>query len=254
METREGLHDGKSLAYRELQVPANSRVAVRYRCIQSNGQLESMLLNAESFDKLRTGRNATMTPVARSVGGNGTVEAYIPDAGQFFLVFKPIYETQSSQYNRTILKEHRFAYYTAKLENDTHLSAELSLREPNDVVRLMIINQSILDKTLVGWVPSSGYAYAEATGGKQINLTWVVKSSEVFYVLILPTSEDWPVPYLLKLYAAKVDGAFPVDFAYEVHVVSEGQWVLGLIPIIAGTAIIIGVSAVSTNRDSKVNS
>jgi len=213
-----------------------------------------MLLDAESFDKLRTGRNATMTPFARSIGGNGTVEAYIPEAGQFFLVFKPIYKTQSSQYDRTILKEHRFAYYTVMLENGTHFSAELSIREPSDVVRLIVINQSVLDKMLVGWVPPSGYAYAEATGSNQINLTWTMKSSEVFYVSILPTSEDWPVPYLLKLYAARVDGAFPVDFTYEVQVVSEGRWILGLIPIIAGTAIIIGVSAVSTNRDSKVSS
>lgn len=252
-ETRDDLHDGKSLVYRELVVSANSRVTIRYNCVQSNGRLESMILDAESFDKLRTGENATLTPVARSIGENGTLEAYIPEGGQFFLVFKPIYKTQSTQYNRTILEEHRFAYYTARLEDGTRLNAELSLREPNDIVRLRMINQSILDKMLVGWIPPAGYAYAEATGHNQINLTWVVKSSEVFYVLILPISEDWPVPYLLKLYAAKVDGTFPIDFTYDIHVISEGQWILGLIPIIAGTAFIIGVSAVMTSKDSEAN-
>lgn len=251
-ETKDGLHAGKTLAYRELQVSYNSRVAVRYDCVQSNGQLESMILDTESFDKLRTGRNATLTPVARSIGKNGTVEAYIPEGGQFFLVFKLIYKTQVTQYNRTVLKEHKFAYYTARLENGTRFSAELLLHEPTDAVRLMIINQSTLDKMLVGWIPPADHTYAETTGGSKIDLTYVVKNSEVFYVLILPISEDWPIPYLLELHAVNIDGAFPIDFTYSIHVVSEGQWVLGLIPIIGGTALIIGMSAVRTNKDSGV--
>lgn len=251
-EAKDELHDGKTFAYREIQVSANSRVAVRYDCVQPNGQLESMILDGESFDKLRTGKNATLVPVARSAGGNGTLEAYIPEGGQFLLVFKLMYKAQATQHNRTILKEHKFGYYTARLENGTRFNAELLLHEPTDTARFMIINQSILDKMLVDWIPPANHTYAEATGGSKIDLTYVVKNSEVFYVLILPISEDWPVPYLLKLYAVKVDGALPVDFTYSIHVVSQGQWILGLIPIIAGTALSIGISAIRADKSSGV--
>ena len=250
-ETLGSLDYGQELAYRELQLPSRTRLTVKYDCIQSKGQLEAMVLDRDSFTRIRSGVNTSITPMARSVGKNETLNVYNSEGMKLYVIFKPVFMTQISKYSDSILKEQRFGYYAARLENNTHFRAELSINRSTDVIRLMIINQTLLDKMLVGGIPLANSGYSEVSGTGNLTMNWRTKNDDKFYVMVLPTSQDWPVSYLLRLSAVKTEGDFPISFKYSIYGESEGPWVLGIIPIIGGTTALILISAAASKNPPK---
>ena len=250
-ETLGSLDYGQELAYHELQLPSRTRLTVKYDCVQSEGQLEAMVLDRDSFARIRSGGNASITPMARSVGKKETLDVYSSEDKELYVIFKPVYMTQIRKYSDSILKEQRFGYYTTRLENNTHFRAELSINRSTDVIRLMIINQTLLDKMLVGWTPLANSGYSEESGTGNLTVNWRTKSDDNFYVMVLPTSQDWPVSYLLRLSAVKTEGDFPISFKYSIYGKSDGPWILGIIPIVGGTAALILISAEASENSPK---
>lgn len=250
-ETLGSLDYGQELAYRELQLPSRTRLTVKYDCIQSKGQLEAMVLDRDSFTRIRSGVNTSITPMARSVGKNETLNVYNSEGMELYVIFKPVYMTQIRKYSDSILKEQRFGYYAARLENNTHFRAELSINRSTDVIRLMIINQTLLDKMLVGGIPLANSGYSEVSGTGNLTVNWRTKNDDKFYVMVLPTSQDWPVSYLLRLSAVKTEGDFPISFKYSIYGKSEGPWILGIIPIIGGTTALMLISAAASKNPPK---
>jgi len=89
-ETLGSLDYGQELAYRELQLPSRTRLTVKYDCIQSKGQLEAMVLDRDSFTRIRSGVNTSITPMARSVGKNETLNVYNSEGMELYVIFKPV--------------------------------------------------------------------------------------------------------------------------------------------------------------------
>ncbi len=242
-ETEEMLSPRKELAYHDLHIPANTHLNVSFSCVQKDGNIESMLMDKYSFEKFKTGENTSAEVFIRKVGRNGTLSYYFNDEDHYFLVFKPVYLTGIKELNHTLQEEQKFHYYPSQLENNTELNVEITLKNKNDKVRLMIINQTILDKMLVLWIPPEGSVYAETSGSHKVELNWLAKSDEKFYVVVLPLSSNWPLEYSIRLYAIKIDGAFPVNFIYSATGTSDGPWIFGLIPVLTGAVLIIVVTA-----------
>lgn len=253
-ETEEVLSPGRELVYHDLHIPANTNLAVSFECVQKNGKIESMLMDKYSFEKFKTGENTSVEVFMRKIGRNDTLNYYFNNDDQYFLVFKPVYLTGIKELNHTLQEAQRFHYYPAQLENDTQFNVEITLNNQHDSVRLMIINQTILDKMLVLWIPPEDSVYAEESGSEAVELNWLARNNEKFYVVVMPLSSNWPLEYSIKLYAIKIDGAFPVNFKYSATGTSDGPWILGLVPVIAGTILIIIVSAVKSPKiDKSVN-
>ncbi|WP_455369366.1 hypothetical protein [[Eubacterium] cellulosolvens] len=250
-ETEEVLSPGRELVYRDLHIPANTHLTVSFECFQKNGKVESMLMDKNSFEKFKTGENTTVEVFMRKVGRNDTLSYYFNNKDQYFLVFKTVYLTGIKELNNSLPEEQRFHYYPAQLENDTQFDVDIMLKNKHDSVRLMIVNQTILDKMLVLWIPPEGSVYAEESGNETVELNWVAKNDKKFYIVVLPLSSDWPVEYSIKLYAIKIDGAFPVNFKYSANGTSDGPWILGLVPILVGTILIILVTAVKPSKLGK---
>jgi hypothetical protein len=243
-ETEEILSPGHELAYRDLNIPDNTHLIVSFECVQKNGKIESMLMDKYSFEKFKTGENDSVEVFIRKVGRNDTLSYHFENSGQYFLVFKPVYLTGIETLNNTLQEEQKFHYYPIQLENDAQFEVEITLKNENDNVRLIIINQTILDRMLGLWVPPKDSVYAEESGNKYVELNWLATNKEKFYVVVIPLSSEWPFEYSIKLYAFKIDGAFPVSFKYSVTGSSDGPWIQGLVTIIAGTILIIIVSAI----------
>jgi hypothetical protein len=253
-ETEEVLSPGQELAYHDFNISSNTHLIVSFECVQKNGKIESMLMDKYSFEKFKTSENASVEVFMRKVGRNGTLSYHFDDGDQYFLVFKPVYLTGIKEVTNTLQEEQRFNYYSAQLENDTQFNVEITLKNKHDNVRLMIINQTILDRMLGLWVPPEGSVYAEESGSEGVELNWLANNNEKFYVVVMPLSSDWPFEYSIKLYAIKIDGAFPVNFKYSATGTSDGPWIIGLVPIIAGTILIILVSTVKLPKiDKSVN-
>jgi len=253
-ETEEVLSPRRELAYQDLNIPDNTNLIVSFECVQKNGKIESMLMDKYSFEKFKTGENTLVEVFIRKVGQNDTLSYYFDNGDQYFLVFKPVYLTGIEELNNTLQEEQRFHYYPAQLENDTQFDVEITLKNENDNVRLMIVNQTTLDRMLGLWVPPEGSVYAEESGNDYVELNWLARNNEQFYVVVIPLSSDWPFEYSIKLYALKIDGAFPVNFKYSVTGTSDGFWSLGLVLIMAGTILIILVSAIKHPQiDKSVN-
>ncbi|WP_455281315.1 hypothetical protein [[Eubacterium] cellulosolvens] len=253
-ETEEILSAGHELAYHELNIPDNTHLIISFECVQKNGKIESMLMDKYFFEKFKTGENNLVEVLMRKIGRNDTLSYYFDTGGQYFLVFKPVYLTGIEELNNTLQEKQRFHYYPVQLENDTQFDVEIALKNKDDNVRLMIINQTILDRMLGLWVPPEGSLHAEESGNEYVELNWLARNDEEFYVVVMPLSSDWPFEYSIKLYALKIDGAFPVNFKYSVTENSDGSWILGLVPIIAGTILIILISAIKPPQiDKSVN-
>jgi hypothetical protein len=253
-ETEEILSQGRELAYYDFNIPDNTHLLVSFECVQKNGKIEVMLMDKYSFEKFMTGENTSVEVFIRKVGRNDTLSYYFDNGDQYFLVFKPVYLTGIEELNNTLQEEQRFHYYPAQLENDTQFDVEITLKNRYDDVRLMIINQTILDRMLGLWVPPEGSVYAEKSGKDDVELNWLARSNEKFYVVVMPLSSDWPFEYSIKLYALKIDGVFPVNFKYSGTGTSDGPWILGLVPIITGTILIILVSAIKRPKiDKSIN-
>lgn len=253
-ESEEILSPGRELAYHDFNIPDNTHLVVSFECVQKNGKIESMLMDKYSFEKFKTGENTSVEVFMRKVGRNDTLSYYFDKGDQYFLVFKPVYLTGIKELNNTLQEEQRFHYYPAQLENDTQFDVEITLKNKNDSVRLMIINQTILDRMLGLWIPPEGSVYAEESGSVAVELNWLARNNEKFYVVVIPLSSDWPFEYSIKLYALKIDGAFPVNFKYSGSGTSDGPWIIGLFPIIAGTILVILVSAIKPPKiDKSVN-
>lgn len=250
-ETEEILSPGRELAYHDLNIPDNTHLIVSFECVQKNGKIESMLMDKYSFEKFKTGENNFVEVFVRKIGRNDTLSYYFDNGGQYFLVFKLVYLTGIEELDNTLQEEQRFHYYPVQLENDTQFDVEITLKNENDNVRLVIINQTILDRMLGFWVPPEGSVYAEESGNKYVELNWLARNNEKFYVAVMPVSSDWPFEYSIKLYAFKIDGASPVNFKYSVTGTSDGPWIIGIIPIIAGTILIILVSAIKFSKIDK---
>jgi hypothetical protein len=128
---------------------------------------------------------------------------------------------------------------------------EITLKNKIDNVRLMIINQTILDRMLGLWIPPEGSVYVEESGNEFVELNWLARDNEKFYVVVLPLSSNWPFEYSIKLYALKIDGAFPVNFKYSVNGTSDEPWIIRLVPIMVGTILVIIVSAIKRPKIDK---
>ena len=243
-ETEEMLSPRKELAYRDLHIPENTHLNVSFSCVQKDGNIEAMLMDKYSFEKFKTGENTSVDVFIRKVGRNGTLNYYFHDEDQYFLVFKPVYLTGIKELNHTLQEEQRFHYYPSQLENNTEFNVEIKLKNKIDKVRLMIINQTMLDKMLILWIPPEGSVYAESSGSDRVELNWLAKNDEKFYVIVLPLSSNWPLEYSIRLYAIKIDGAFPVNFKYSATGTSDGPWIFGLIPVLIGAILIIVITAI----------
>ena len=250
-ETEAILSPERELIYRDFHIPTNTYLNVSFACVQQNGKVESMLMDKYSFEKFKTGENISVEVYMRKVGRNGTLSYYFKNEGQYFIVFKPVYLTGIKELNHTLQEEQKFHFYPAQLENNTQLNVQIKLKNINDEVRLMIVNQTILDKMLVLWIPTEDSVYAEESGKEAVELNWVAKNDEKFYIVVLPTSSNWPLEYSIKLYAIKIDGDFPVNFKYSATLTSDGPWIIGIIPVIFGTVLIVLVTAVKHPKVEK---
>ncbi len=252
-ETEDVLSQGRELVYHDFHIPDNTHFVASFECVQKNGKIESMLMDRYSFEKFKTGENTTVDVFMRKMGRNDTFSYYFNSGGQYFLVFKPVYLTGIKELNQTLQEKQRFHYYPAQLENNTKFNVKIELKNKNDNVRLMILNQTILDRMLVLWIPPEGSVYAEESGSEIVELNWLARNDEKFYVVVVPLSSNWPLEYSIKLYAIKIDGAFPVNFKYAATATSDGPWMLGLVPVMAGTILIIIASAVRPKKLMSLN-
>jgi len=160
--------------------------------------------------------------------------------GTYYAVFVTPTDVVEESFDDTITKDGGYGYRKLELRAGSYSGSTFQCLDADDAVRAVLMSENAFKRFQGGeTIPKA--EFLGDTVGKSGAVNWFSPAGGTYYLVLIPTAGTWPVPVRLDFDTSFVlEGSeWPLPLTYTMEGRKPGPWYLGLIPIVAGVAVLI---------------
>lgn len=247
------------LDYHGVPVEKGTTIVVNFESKKPGGQVYAVLLSEERFNLLTSvlekqpmakymiaaALKSTLgeteeTNLVAMEGEQGELEWTATEDGTYFAVFTTPTTVVHKSLDSTLEKKDGYLYNKLGLRAGSVFGSDYQCLDADDEVRAILMSEDAFSRFQRGETVPSAELLGDTVGNSGA-VNWFSPTDGTYYLVLIPTGGYWPIPLKLNLDTTFVlEGSeWPLPLTYTIEGRKPGPWYLGLIPIVAGVAVLI---------------
>lgn len=248
------------LDYHGVPVEKGTTIVVNFESKKPGGKVYTVLLPEEKFNEVMSllekqsygkymlgialkkalgeTKEANLYPATESEQGQLEWEA--TSDGTYFVLFMTPSKVLHESFDDTITKDGGYGYRKLELRAGSVFGSDFQCLDADDEVRAVLMSENAFNRFQTGETIPKAELLGDTVGNSGA-VNWFSPRDGTYYLVLIPTGGHWPISLKLNLDTTFVlEGSeWPLPLTYTIEGRKPGPWYLGLIPIVAGVAVLM---------------
>ena len=247
------------LDYHGVPVEKGTTIVVNFESKKPGGQVYTVLLSEEKFNLLTnalekqpmakymlaaalksTLGEAEGAGLVATEGEQGELEWTATEDGTYFAVFMTPSKIVHTSLDGTIANADSYLYKKLELRAGSVFGSDFQCLDADDSVRAILMSENAFNRLQAGETIPKSELLGDTIGNSGV-VDWFSPSDGTYYLVLLPAGGYWPIPVKINIDVTyMLEGSeWPLPLSYTMEGRKPGPWYLGVIPIVAGIAVLM---------------